>query len=629
MLTPQEFYTSVVKELREQYGFGGIAVFWDEFGHKMGEVVKDPSGREGLMLQEFAECCNSSESKQLHLYLFCHRSLKEYHDVSLSALGPGNQQLEDDLRKIEGRFKQYTMKSTDVETFQLISGVVRADTDSQDWNALTAEHSVYFDTLTQKTSDLRYSVGFSQEELKATVIFGTYPLHPMAVYNLPALSEKVAQNNRTLFTCLCEDEPGSFYRYLQQTALEVDALSPPMFTVDRLWDYFSDDVRQQETTNAVYRNFEHLKTRLETDDLLGLRTLKAVSVFTVTNPARVKVTEDILAYSLDIPSTEREDFQKELARLSDLKSEQHILMQLQADGTYRLAVSSTTEPLVEKVRKLLRDTPEKLVQGPIQYLKKSLWDTFQVGKSYEATAYGDDLGVVRELLIEPVSIGQLREKLHILTQNIGTGTYVDGMLLAVLCASSREIEEAKNIALTTLADPQYQQLVLAVPREPVQLAMLLKEHQALAYLKKHEASLYAEGGELHEEWRVWNEDKSSQLTDTVNELFAPERQMLDYFWLGEPEQVMNDRQMKRLTSAVMYKVFPDCPKIGEPKLALDNFGGTWGYRKDCRDIVCKLTEKNAAEKLWQETASAQKHVIHQIFKSNGLIRKNQAGEYIL
>jgi len=32
----------------------------------------------------------------------------------------------------------------------------------------------------------------------------------MAVYSLPAISEKVAQDNRTLFTCLCEDEPGSF-----------------------------------------------------------------------------------------------------------------------------------------------------------------------------------------------------------------------------------------------------------------------------------------------------------------------------------------------------------------------------------------------------------------------------------
>ena len=103
----------------------------------MGEVVKDPTGKEGLVLQEFAECCNASSEDQLHFYLFCHRSLKEYHDISMNAMGENNQQLEDDLRKIEGRFKQYIMKSTDVETFQLIDGVIVADESAPGWDLLT------------------------------------------------------------------------------------------------------------------------------------------------------------------------------------------------------------------------------------------------------------------------------------------------------------------------------------------------------------------------------------------------------------------------------------------------------------------------------------------------------------
>ena len=49
---------------------------------KMEEVVKDPTGKEGLDLQAFAESCNASALNQIHLYLFCHRSLKEYHDIS-------------------------------------------------------------------------------------------------------------------------------------------------------------------------------------------------------------------------------------------------------------------------------------------------------------------------------------------------------------------------------------------------------------------------------------------------------------------------------------------------------------------------------------------------------------------
>ena len=340
------------------------------------------------------------------------------------------------------------------------------------------------------------------------------------------------------------------------------------------------------------------------------------------------MTEEILAYSLDIPRNEQEFFRKELARHSDHENENRILMKLGADGSYRPAVSSATESLIDKVRKLLNDTPEKLGQSPVQYLK-TLRGKFQVGESYEATSYGDDFGVYRQLLIEPISMNQLRESLPILTKNLDSGSYSDGVLLVVLCVNSSEIDEARQIASTLLVSDQYQQVVLAIPKEPVQIFTLLREHQALSFLKNNEASLYGEGGELYEEWQVWDDDKSTQLTDIVDELFAPEKQMLDYFWQGQLQSILNNRQIKNLASTVMRHVFPDCPVIGEPKLTSDDFGGNWGYRSDCRDITVKLTGKEAAEKLWNETAARTRHIITQVFKSNGLLRKNQTGDIVI
>ncbi|MGM0597752.1 MAG: hypothetical protein ACQES9_12020 [Myxococcota bacterium] len=628
MLTPTDFYTSVVKELTEKHGFGGISVFWDEFGHKMGEIVKDPAGKEGLILQSFAECCNDSQDNQLHFYLFCHRSLKEYHDISIRALGENNNQLQEDLRKIEGRFKPYTMKSTDVETFQLIDAVIVAEEDSGGWNKLTDNFNEYFEKLVKKTAHLRFFTGFTSDELKSTVVLGTYPLHPMAVYSLPAISEKVAQNNRTLFTCLCEDEPGSFKRFIDKAICRFEDKIPPMFTIDNLWDYFSSDVKQHEHTYSIYRDFELLRTRLSDDDILGHRILKAVSVFRVTNPTRVRVTEETLFYSLNIPEDELHLFKKELERHSDLKNENHILMKLQADGSYRPAVSNATESLMEKVRKLLNDSPEKLGQSPVQYLK-ALWKQFGFNESYEATSYGDEFGIVRKLEVELISITQLKESLHILTKNLGAGSFTDGLLLIVFCNSSSEIEEARQIATSQLSHAQYHQVVIAIPKEPVQLFASLKEHQALTYLKKNEASLYAEGGELYEEWCVYDNDRSTQLKDMIEQLIAPEKQMLDYFWCGQQQNVINTRQIKKLASTVMKKVFPDCPMIGEPKLTLDDFGGNWGYRKDCRDITKKLTQKDAAIRLWEETAAAPNHIITQLLKTNNILRKNQAGDCVL
>ena len=99
----------------------------------------------------------------------------------------------------------------------------------------------------------------------------------------------------------------------------------------------------------------------------------------------------------------------------------------------------------------------------------------------------------------------------------------------VLCTNSSEIDEAKDIAATELADKKYNQVVLAIPKAPVRVFNLLREHQALTYLKNNEASLYAEGGELHQEWQVWDQDKFTQLTDTFGDLFHQRSKCLDIF----------------------------------------------------------------------------------------------------
>jgi len=477
------------------------------------------------------------------LICFATGHYKEYHDIFKSIHVSDYKKLAEDLRKIEGRFKQYILKSTDVETFQLIDGVIVADEQSDGWHDLIENYNAYFDQLVATTTRLKYFTGFTADELKKTVVLGTFPLHPMAVYSLPAVSEKVAQNNRTLFTCLCEDQPGSFKRFLDNAVFNPIEHRPPLFTLDMLWDYFANDIKEQERTYTVYRDFELLKTRLDVNDSTGLRVLKAVSLFSIFNPTRFKTTDEILIYALDIPAEEQDNFIQKIARYSDLKNENHILMKLHADGSYRPAVSSATESLMVKVRKLLLETPEKLGQKPVPYLK-SLWPHLSVMQSCEATSYGDDYGVYRKLKTEPISMFQLRERLHILTKNIGSGSYEDGLTLAVLCTHSDEIEEAKRTAASVLTDKDYRQVILAIPKEPVQLFHLLLEHQALSYLKNNEASLYAEGGELHEEWKVWDDDKSSQLNDTISDLFSPEKQNLVYYWQGKGHLVQNNRQLK-------------------------------------------------------------------------------------
>lgn len=628
MLSPNEFYKNVAEELRKNHNYSGIAVFWDEFGHKMNEIVKDPSSSEGLVLQEFAECCNSSGENQLHLYLFCHKSLKEYHET-VTSIFSSNKHLEDDFRKIEGRFKHYVMTSTDVETFQLIDAVISANTRTEDWTSFRSQFDNYFKNLVHKTSDeIKLFTGFSKEQISNIVVIGTYPLHPMAVFCLPSISEKVAQNNRTLFTCLCEDEPNTFKRFVENSFFTEENLYPPMFTVDMLWDYFADDVKKEERTNKHYLNFNKLLTNISDGNEIEKKILKAVSIFNIIESPKIKVTDKILAYSLDIQETQLNDFYAKLTHCSDFKNPDHILMKLESDGSYKLAVTSSSESLQEKIKKLVNESPEKFGQSPIQYLNSN-FNQFSPVKYYDAKDYFDKFGVERTLEIKPVSINQLRDNLHLLTKDIGNNAYIDGVMLSVICINSNEIEEAKIIASDVLSDDQYKQVILAIPKKPVQIMDELRKHQALSYFKKHEPNLYGVGGELEPEWKVWNDDTTKIIEENIKELFTPENEMLEFYWKGELRKISNLRQLKKFISETMYNIFSSSAFIGDTKLAEDDFKGNWGYRKECKDIILKLTKGDAAFTLWNESAASQKQVIEMILKQNGILKKNQAGDFVI
>ena len=82
-------------------------------------------------------------------------------------------------------------------------------------------------------------------------------------------------------------------------------------------------------------------------------------------------------------------------------------------------------------------------------------------------------------------------------------------------------------------------------------------------------------------------------------------------------------------SDVMRDVFPFCPSIGDDKLAQDDFSGNRGYRPNCRDVVLKLTRQDIAADLFKETSAQQKHVIDLLFRANGFLYKNHAGEPVI
>ena len=181
-----ELYESVAKSLRPK-GYTGIYVVYDEFSKYLEANITEASISDTKMLQDFAEKCNRSGADQLHLMLISHKEIANYIDKL-------PKQKVDGWRGVSERFKHIHLNNNFSQTYEIISSVIQKDPAM--WDEFLKSHNSDFSAMLQRYSAHPLFID-NADELK-TALYGCYPLHPVSTFILPRLSERVAQNERTL-----------------------------------------------------------------------------------------------------------------------------------------------------------------------------------------------------------------------------------------------------------------------------------------------------------------------------------------------------------------------------------------------------------------------------------------------
>lgn len=113
-----EVYESVVKSLCESNcAYSGIYVVYDEFSKYLEANIAETSSNDMKMLQDFAEKCNRSGSRQMHLMLICHKEISNYID-SLP------KQKVDGWRGISERFTHVHLNNNFSQTYEIIESAI-------------------------------------------------------------------------------------------------------------------------------------------------------------------------------------------------------------------------------------------------------------------------------------------------------------------------------------------------------------------------------------------------------------------------------------------------------------------------------------------------------------------------
>src|SRR5574344_2358883 len=282
-----DLYSEVAKKL-SKYGYNGIYIVYDEFGKYLESSISKATVKDIKLLQDFAEKCNRSGKEQLHLMLICHKEIENYIDIL-------PKQKVDGWKGVSERFLHVHMQNHYSEVYELIGSAIVKD--EKRWVQFQRDHEDEFLDIEKKWSKQSvFSDIVRNKDQNRTIVRGCFPLHPITTFILPRLSEKVAQNERTLFTFLSSSGNNTLSSFTTKSEYvlngKIKFISP-----DILYDYFERQMQSEPYTSEIRKWYSLSAQLLQTveEHSLESKIVKTITLIYVLNQyERLQPTSDII-----------------------------------------------------------------------------------------------------------------------------------------------------------------------------------------------------------------------------------------------------------------------------------------------------------------------------------------------
>lgn len=536
----KRFYADVSQVVtRETDIFKGIAVIWDEYGEYLKSTAQ--GGGDRLQSQFFAQFCNSREDYQCHFIVIAHLGLRDYFTTPLEY---------NDYVKQSGRFKESSLTTSNAEELIARAMVQLHADNSEAWKLIRKTGN--WGELAQTVIDLDLYPSTSPRDvdwIKQTVIEGCFPLHPLTVYCLPRLSEKVAQRHRTTFEFL--KDLAEFLDNAAYTARRRLNLYP----ADRLFDYFEKEIEAHKTLRRVFRAVKGGEQQVQNEQ--QARILRVIGVFDILKDRRLRATADVLFAALYLPETQRDTLERDLATL--IASE--VLRKTAYTEEYKFRGGEDydyAEDFKQERREVLRrhTNPIQILNSQSDYRAPDVQ-----AAGLKPDGYNSQFKMDRQLraqFINAVAFQGLNE-LQAATE-IDQPPHHDGALLYVVASSQEEIQQVRSKAETF----RHPQIAIAISQSPSPIVEALMDLKTASALRQKEP--YGKfGTDAYEEAKEQEERYKETFESVRRSLLMPDN--LTCYVSGKVETVSGRMGTEDLASRMMFDVFPDTPKITQERVA--------------------------------------------------------------
>lgn len=255
-------------KLCRDYGYQGIYVVFDEFSKYLEGHTQTGAGADMKVLQDMCELANAAQTDPFFITFVAHKSLREYN----SRL---SREVRNQLHGIEGRLQECLFVASARNHFNLIGSVLKKTAEFKDFFPELLRGEATADLLARTYELPFFHAQFQWEEFLRVAVENSYPMTPFSALLLWNMSEKVAQNERTLFTYLTADEQGSVCRLLKGEG----GKDQSFLGTDHIYDYFAPALREMTEETEIHN--EWLKTEYalrQTQDAMQAGILKTIAV---------------------------------------------------------------------------------------------------------------------------------------------------------------------------------------------------------------------------------------------------------------------------------------------------------------------------------------------------------------
>jgi len=575
---------TVVKKLQKTIAktFGnGILIVIDELGKFLEYEARHSGANEIYLLQALAEHAFSPHDAKLSIVVLLHQSFEQY------AKGLGDS-FKNEWAKVQGRYENISFLESQEQVLRIVGSAFKQSFTTKEQGEVAKKVAAIVNTIEKEKA----LPGSMNNESAMQVFTQCYPLHPISALILPVLCQKIAQNERTLFSYLGSQESHGFKDSLEQCEKVGDSVFPW-----EIYEYFILNQPASINDHIIGKRWAEVVTAVERlgdaseDEIRALKTIGLLNI--IGAQGGLKASKPIL--ELCLPTKQRVQ-----AALKSLV-EKSIVQYRKFSNEYRVWQGSDFD-----IDQAVEDEKQKLGKFSLAEVINTNNSLLPIVARRYTIKYGT-LRFFQPYFIDSQNIHQLSKaqsepRLLIHLQD-------DALREGLLSASGTVSYSPLDIVVECMNTPFIREVV----GEVVALEQVQKTAQEL-----HSDPVAKR--EFNDRYNAAIKRKEEQLTKIID---SPENQQ--WFWKHEKLVVTNKRALQSVLSNVLEEIYSACPIVKNELINRDSPSAQANAARN--KLLQAMLNNESMQDLGIDKFPPEKAIYRSILREAGLHKKLESGEW--